>query len=213
MIRINRVFGWLLVGILVGLVGIFLSLGIPKLTQSQQLWATTEPSFVTAELNPSVAQSQLPLRNQAQQSITEKQGLSLRLATDKQTYQLGEPILLTLTVTIVGELPILIYPVLDQSAGFVWTQICVETTVCRNYGGPGFGTVDLILGDPVAWSPGTQLQENISILYDPAADQARSFYAIAQAGTYTLQMVLKNIIPQEILTTAPVTIQVIEPRW
>lgn len=218
----------IIVGIPLILSGLLLIIGLPLLAQFRSTEHSSPSTIIVTNKHSQsdtsrqvvqvidtpdspILQKQSVQGNYSQISITEDQGLQLKLITDKQKYVLGEPILITLTLRNVLNTAIPIYSVLEAGYGLVWTQVRYEHDEFKNYSGPGFGTVDYFLGAPSSLPPGKKLVEHRKILYEPLAENPRNFYALHRSGNYQLRMVLDGIVPDERLTTAEVQIEIVEP--
>ena len=153
------------------------------------------------------------LETEAPVSSKVEDGLTIHLSTEQATYTLGQPVTVTVSIRNDTLSPIMIHDALYLDC-CVGMAISFEQQPYESYQGPF--PVASVYVEPTPLPPGAQRSFSFAIWYNIPSFSARygvtHFYAFPKAGNYTLRATLIEILPDRVVYSAPLAIQLVAPQ-
>jgi hypothetical protein len=192
---------------------LLLSRTTESITQRSPTVLESKPVIEAAMLTDPISDtSNIISVTEPQESVSIVNGLTVRIASDRTTYMLGEPVALTIVVENETTEPITINKLLDVSC-CASVEIAFEQQPYKNYQGP-FPVTSMYV-EPSALRPGERLSTSFEVLYNIRSrlsnDVIPYVYAFAKTGEYQVRAVLSDIVPGTKILAGPIPIRMQEP--
>jgi ketosteroid isomerase-like protein len=141
-------------------------------------------------------------------------GLTVTLASDKDTYLLGEPITLTLEIENRTSSTLFVHKAFEVEYGRIWVYLINKDGTSSPYRGPYFGIKDTVF-PLVPYQPGERSRVSFTVLCHFASrtpEDPQRFYFLDKEGKHLLRAELIGIMPNQRVVSEPIEIELVLPQ-